>query len=141
MRMLALPAAIAMLALSASASFAGTNQDLAQARISSIAAGDLRAVASGYAGSATLHWVGGPLDGTYSKPAAIKAIWTKFFHAQGNQAATIASTSEAASPKGSTVTTDVTFAGKSTVKDRYVLVSRDGKVTEEIWQVNPPASY
>ncbi|MFG1351441.1 hypothetical protein [Xanthobacter autotrophicus] len=53
----------------------------------------------------------------------------------------MAALSEAANPKGATVTADVAFAGKSTVKVRYVLVYRDGKLIDEIWQVNPAAAY
>ena len=48
--------------------------------------------------------------------------------------------SEVANPKGATVTSDVTFAGKNTVKVRYVMVYRDGKLADEIWQVNPSAN-
>lgn len=68
-------------------------------------------------------------------------MWSKFFTAQGPQKASIAVLSEAANPKGATVIADVAFAGKSTVKVRYVLVYRDGKLVDEIWQVNPAAAY
>ncbi|ABS67904.1 hypothetical protein Xaut_2663 [Xanthobacter versatilis] len=39
------------------------------------------------------------------------------------------------------MTADVVFTGKNTVKVRYILLYRDGKLADEIWQVNPNASY
>jgi len=32
-----------------------------------------------YASNATLHWIGGPLTGTYIGPSAIESVWNKFF--------------------------------------------------------------
>ncbi|MFG1425667.1 nuclear transport factor 2 family protein [Roseixanthobacter glucoisosaccharinicivorans] len=141
MRLPILAAGLALLAASASSAMAGPAEDLAKTRIAAIASGDLASVTSAYAPAATLHWVGGPLDGTYGQADKIKEVWTKFFAAQGSQKATIATTTEAANPKGGTVTADVTFAGKNTVKVRYILLYRDGKLADEIWQVNPAASY
>lgn len=141
MRLPILAASLAFLAASGSAALAGSAEDLARSRIDAIAGGDLAAVTSAYAPAATLHWVGGPLDGSYSQPNKIKEVWSKFFTAQGGQKATIAATTEAANPKGGTVTADVTFAGKNTVKVRYVMLYRDGKLVDEIWQVNPAATY
>ena len=34
-----------------------------------------------YAGNATLHWIGGPLNGTYHGTSAINTTWSKFFTA------------------------------------------------------------
>lgn len=34
-----------------------------------------------YSSNATLDWIGGPLNGTYSGPSAIQGTWNKFFHA------------------------------------------------------------
>lgn len=141
MRLPILAAGLALLAASGSAALAGPTEDLARSRIDAIAGGDLAAITSAYAPAATLHWVGGPLDGSYSQPSKIKEVWSKFLAAQGGQKATIAATTEAANPKGGTVTADVTFAGKNTVKVRYVLLYRDGKLVDEIWQVNPAAKY
>lgn len=104
----------------------------------SIARGEVGALVGAYGPSATLHWVGGPLDGTYSSSDKLKEAWTKFTGAQGSdQKAKIAAISEAANPKGATVTADVVFAGKNTVKVRYVLLYREGKLADEVWQVNP----
>ncbi|CAA0090241.1 Uncharacterised protein [Starkeya nomas] len=125
---------------SGQAALAGPAVDLARARVEAIAAGLLSPVTDAYAPGATLHWVGGPLDGTYGDPGSIREIWSKFFAAQGDQKATVASMSEAANPKGATVTADVAFAGRNTVKVRYVLLYREGKLVDEIWQVNPAAT-
>lgn len=141
MRLSTLPAAFALIAACGSAALAGPAEELARSRLNAIAGGDLATVTAAYGPAATLHWVGGPLDGTYSQPDKIKEVWSKFFAAQGAQKATIAATNEAANPKGGTVTADVTFAGKNTVKVRYVLLYRDGKLVDEIWQVNPAATY
>lgn len=140
-RLSAFAASLVLTALSASTALAGPSEDLAKSRISSIASGDLVAVTGAYGPGAALHWIGGPLDGSYAAPSAIKQVWSKFFAAQGDQKAAISATSEAANPKGTTVTADVTFSGKNTVKVRYVLVYRAGKLVDEIWQVNPAATY
>lgn len=134
----ALPVALMLIAAPA---FAGPGEDLAKARIAELAKGDVTAVTAAYAPGATLHWIGGPLDGTYAAPDKLKEVWTKFTTAQGEQKATVATITEAANPKGMTVTADVAFVGKNTVKVRYVIVYRDGKLVDEIWQVNPAATY
>lgn len=54
------------LTLLTGAAFAGPAEDMAKARIDAIAKGDVAAVTSSYADGATLHWVGGPLDGQYT---------------------------------------------------------------------------
>lgn len=141
MRLSTLAATLVLVAASGSAALAGPTEDLAKSRITAIAGGDLATVTAAYGPAATLHWVGGPLDGTYSQPGKIKEVWSKFFAAQGAQKATIATAVEAANPKGGTVTADVTFSGKNAVKVRYVLLYRDGKLVDEIWQVNPAATY
>lgn len=131
----ALPFAVA--ALVAGPASAGPALDNASSRIESIAGGELAAVAGGYADGAQLHWVGGPLDGTYVEPEAREDVWSKFFKAQGTQTATISNTSEVANPAGATVTADVTFVGSKKVNVRYVLVYRGDLLASEIWQVNP----
>lgn len=133
--------ATAILAASMVPALAGPASDMAKARIEAVAKGDVGTVLDAYGKDAALHWIGGPLDGTYSGAEKLKTVWTKFATAQGAQTATVASLSEAANSKGTTVTADVAFAGKNTVKVRYILVYRDGKLADEIWQVNPSAAY
>jgi hypothetical protein len=43
--------------------------------------------------------------------------------------------------KGTTVTANVVFAGANTIKVRYALVYRDGKLVNEIWQIDPNLRY
>lgn len=138
---LSVAAAVAALAIvSVAPASAGPAEDLARGRIAAIAGGDLPAVTGAYAPGATLVWVGGPLDGSYATPDSLRQVWSRFFAAQGTQTATVSGLSEAANPKGATVTADVAFAGKNTVRVRYVLVYRDGHLVDEIWQVNPAAA-
>ncbi|PZQ12359.1 MAG: hypothetical protein DI565_16145 [Ancylobacter novellus] len=128
-------------ALLATPAFAGPAEDMSKSRIEAIAKGDVATVSAAYADGATLHWVGGPLDGVYAGADKLKAVWTKFSTTQGQQTAKVAAVSEAMNPKGSTVTADVIFSGKNAVKVRYVMVWREGKLADEIWQVNPNAAY
>ncbi|WP_108610862.1 nuclear transport factor 2 family protein [Aminobacter sp. MSH1] len=121
------------------AAFAGPALDMAKARIDAIAKGDVAAVTAEYTPDAALSWVGGPLDGSYSTGEMISEVWTKFSNAQGPQTATVGDVWEAANPKGATVVANVVFAGKSKVPVLYVMTYRDGKLVDEIWQVNPPA--
>lgn len=44
---------------------------------------------------------------------------------------------ESANPKGATVTANVVFQGQNAIKVRYVLTLRDGKIVDEIWQIDP----
>jgi ketosteroid isomerase-like protein len=136
---LALPLALALgaaLALSGPAA-AGPAADVAQHRIAAIAAGEVAALTAGYADGATLEWVGGPLDGSYRGPAAIAPIWTRFAAAQGPLQARVGDVVESANPRGQTVIADVVFGGRATLKVRYVLVLRDGRVVNEVWQIAP----
>lgn len=129
------------LTLLTGAAIAGPAEDMAKSRIDAIAKGDVATVTASYADGTTLNWVGGPLDGKYTGADKLKEVWTKFTTAQGEQKATVAAIAESANPKGATVTANVVFAGKNTVKVRYVLLYRDGKLADEIWQVDPNAAY
>lgn len=122
--------------ITAVAAQAGPAMDNAKARIAAIAAGDTATVSKEYAEDATLHWIGGPLDGTY-RGGEIAAVWGKFAKAQPKLTAKTMDVVEAMNPKGATVTANVVFEGKDKIPVRYVLVYRDGKLTDEIWQVNP----
>jgi hypothetical protein len=117
--------------------FAGPALDAAQAHIAAIGAGERAAILRDYADDARLTWIGGPLDGTYTGPAAIGAVWEKFGAAAGASRVTVMGIDEAANPKGSTVVATVRFDGKVQVKVRYVLTYREGKLVNETWQVDP----
>lgn len=128
-------APLLLLAL-ATPALAGPADD-AQKHFQAIAAGDVAAIAAGYAENARLEWVGGPLDGSYSGPAAIQAVWEKFAKAQGTLTLAVDKLEESANPKGTTVSANVQFTGKAPIKVRYVLTYRDGKIASETWQIDP----
>ncbi|KPL27408.1 MAG: hypothetical protein AMJ72_09020 [Acidithiobacillales bacterium SM1_46] len=120
-------AATAFTLISASA-LAGTG-DSAQSHFQAIAAGDLDKIMANYGNDAQFQWVGGPLDGTYKGTEAIRGVYAK-----------VEQLTESANPKGSTITANVTFSGKNTIKVRYVLTYRDGKLVNEVWQIDPKLS-
>lgn len=128
--------AVAAVFLTVNAAQAGPAMDKAMQRVEAIAAGDVATVMAEYGEDATLHWVGGPLDGTY-EGKKLKEVWTKFGKANGALKATTGEATESANPKGATVSIPVVFSGKNTVKVRYTLVYRDGKLLNEIWQIDP----
>ena len=129
-------AAAAALSLLSATAFAGPKDD-ANAHIQAIAAGNVSQVMAGYAGDAVFEWVGGPLDGSYKGHEAIQGAWTRFAKANAPLSAKVEQLAESANPKGATVTANVVFTGKSTIKVRYVLSYRDGKLVDEIWQIDP----
>jgi len=128
---------IILLGLASNVTFAGPAVDNAQAHFNSIAAGDINSVVSQYQDDATLHWVGGPLDGIYSGKQRLTEVWNKFTKAQGAMQVKVMNVTEHANPKGSTVTADVFFSGNKTVPVHYVLSYRDNRLVNEIWQISP----
>lgn len=120
-----------------SAAHAGQAADDAATHFRAIASGDLGVLMRGYSDTAQLHWLGGPLDGTYAGTAAIRSVWEKLGAAQGPLTASVESVQESANPKGSTVTANVLFVGKAPIKVRYVLVYRDNLIVSEVWQIDP----
>ena len=120
----------------AAGAIASPAADAAHAHFAAIGAGQKAAILGAYADNARLTWVGGPLDGTYDGTAAIGAVWDRF-GAAGPLRVAVLGLSESVNPKGATVTAAVQFDGKATVKVRYVLTYRDGKLVNETWQVDP----
>jgi hypothetical protein len=127
---------LSLLVLSATA-LAGPAGDAARARFKAIGEGNVDAIMSQYGAGSTLYWIGGPLDGDYSGNDAIKGVWSKFTKAQGPLQVKVSELSESNNDKGSTVTANVGFQGKNTLKVRYVLSYRDGKLAAETWQIDP----
>ncbi|MBE7941676.1 MULTISPECIES: nuclear transport factor 2 family protein [Ramlibacter] len=126
----------AALAVTAAASFAGPADD-ARTHFNAIASGDLQVLMRGYADNAQFNWVGGPLDGTYTSPEAIRGVWSKFTGSQGLLKVSVDKLEESSNPKGSTVSANVVFEGKSPIKVRYVLTYREGRIASETWQIDP----
>ncbi|UJD82591.1 nuclear transport factor 2 family protein [Serratia rubidaea] len=128
--------AAALLVLVSGQGFAAV-QDDARAHFKAIADGNTAGIMQQYASNAHLDWVGGPLDGSYATPEAIGGVWNKFTTAQGRLNHKVADLQEVSNPKGSTVTAQVSFIGKSTINVFYVLTYREGKIVNETWQIAP----
>lgn len=111
--------------------------DEANTHFKAIAAGNVDQIMQGYADRASLQWVGGPLDGAYAGSDQIHEVWSKFSKANAPLEVTVAKLEESANPKGSTVTANVEFKGKAAIKVRYVLIYREGKLANEVWQIDP----
>lgn len=131
------PILVPVLLLAAGTVLAGPASDSARAHFRAIAGGQIEKVLSQYADSATLEWVGGPLDGRYAGKTELGEVWGKFARAQGELIVKVGNVQESANPKGATVTANVVFGGKSEIKVRYVLTYRDGKIVSEVWQIDP----
>lgn len=116
---------------------AGPAADAAKLHFKAIAAGDVEQLMRGYSEEANLQWIGGPLDGVYAGGEKLRALWGKFAQSQGPLGHAVNNIQENANPKGTTVTANVEFQGKSTIKVRYVLTYRDSKIVNEIWQIDP----
>ena len=133
---LSLSACAAAVIFAAPGAMAGPADD-ARTHFQAIGSGDLTVVMRGYADNAQFNWVGGPLDGTYASPDAIRGVWDKFTKSQGPLKVSVDKLEESANPKGSTVSANVQFEGKSPIKVRYVLTFREGKIVSETWQIDP----
>lgn len=128
--------AAALLSLFTGAAQAGLADDASE-RVKAIAVGDVDKIVAAYGEDATLQWVGGPLNGTYAGTGKLREVWSKFTKAQGELAHTLGRVEESANDKGATVVANVEFRGKNTIKVRYLLVYRDGKLVNEVWQIDP----
>ena len=132
----ALAASATALLFAAGSTLAAPSDD-ARTHFQAIAAGDLPVVMRSYADQARFNWVGGPLDGTYTTPDAIRGVWSKFTEAQGQLKLNVGQLEESINPKGATVSANVIFEGKTPIKVRYILTFRDGKIVDETWQIDP----
>ena len=128
---------LAMVFVTACASVIAGPSDEATEHVNAVATGDVDKGMASYAETAVFQWVGGPLDGVYSGREAIRGVWSKF--AKGNTPLTtkIEQLAVSSNPKGSTVSANVTFSGKKTIKVRYILVYRERSLVTEIWQIDP----
>lgn len=136
MHTITISAVAAALLSIAGATFAAPADD-ARSHFQAIASGDVQIVMRGYAEQAQLHWIGGPLDGAYSTPEAIRGVWEKFTKAQGALKLSVDKLEESVNQKGATVSANVQFEGKMPIKVRYVLTYRDGRIVSETWQIDP----
>ena len=123
--------------VSACATVSAGPGDTASEHINAIATGDVAKVMANYSDKAVFQWVGGPLDGVYSGREAIQGVWSKFAKANAPLSVKIEQLAESGNPKGTTVSANVTFTGKNTIKVRYIQLYREGKLVDEIWQIDP----
>ncbi len=128
--------ATAMIAV-ASPAMAATPADLARQHLESVAAGDVSKITSQYNASTSLHWVGGPLNGTFIGPQQLTEVWGKFAKAQAPLKVAVKDIKESGNPAGTTVTADVVFTGKNTLKIRYVMLYRADMLVDEVFQIDP----
>ncbi|HUX81659.1 MAG: nuclear transport factor 2 family protein [Halothiobacillus sp.] len=124
------------LGLVSGSAIAGPADD-AKAHFNAIGSGDIDQITSAYTGDSRFYWIGGPLDGDYTGTDAIRGVWAKFTKVQGDMKVSVEKLEEAGNPKGTTVTANVVFAGKATIKVRYVLTYRGDKLVSETWQIAP----
>ena len=116
---------------------AETPANLARQHLEAAAAGDVARITAQYDASSALHWVGGPLNGTLIGPQRLAEVWGKFAKAQAPLKVTVHDLRESGNPAGTTVTADVVFAGKNTVKVRYVMLYRGDTLVDEVFQIDP----
>lgn len=129
--------------LSASTMAFAAPADDATAHFKAIAAGNVDQVMMDYGSNPTMQWVGGKLDGAYTGKDKIREVWTKFKNLAPLELS-IGKVDENANPNGATVTANISFKGKLVSAVHYVLVYRDGKIVDEIYQIDPklmPAAY
>ena len=123
-----------------SAVFAGAT-DEAQNHLKAIAAGQVDQIMQDYADNAHFEWIGGPLNGTYVGTEKIREVWMKFAKGNAPLDLLVRKIEESTNPDGETVTANVEFKGKKTIKVRYVLTYRGGKLVNEVWQIDPKLSF
>ncbi|WP_298220349.1 nuclear transport factor 2 family protein [Halothiobacillus sp.] len=122
--------------MAATTAFAGP-VDNAKEHFDAIGASNVNLIAQDYTADSRFYWIGGPLDGDYTGAQAIRDVWEKFTKAQGAMKVKVEHIEEAGNPKGTTVTANVVFSGKATIKVRYVLTYRGDKLIAETWQIAP----
>jgi hypothetical protein len=133
--------AASVLFVGANAASAGTDAVRAEAFFNAISGGNPETVSSFYADKAEFHWVGGPLAGIYKGKAQIKGVWEKFGSAAGQLTYKTLELSESNNGPVSTVTARVNFIGPKEVPVKFILMFKDGKIVNQIWQVDRGETY
>jgi ketosteroid isomerase-like protein len=139
MRTVSLYLGAAALVLSTSA-FADAAAD-AQHHFKAIASGSIDNIMVAYSDNAYFEWVGGPLNGSYVGTKPIREVWAKFAKANAPLEVKVTKLEESGNTAGATVTANVEFKGKKPIKVRYVLLYRDGKLADEVWQIDPKLDF
>ncbi len=132
--------AASVLLLGAQSALAGTDAVRAEAYFNAISGGNAETVTSFYADKAEFHWVGGPLAGVYKGKDQINGVWQRFSKAAGDIDYKALDLSESRNGRVSTVTARVNLIGPKEVPVKFILMFEDGKIVNEIWQVDKPAA-
>jgi hypothetical protein len=131
-------AAAALFLLSVHASAASSDRVRAEAYFNAISGGNAETITAFYADNAEFHWIGGPLQGVYTGKAEIKGVWERFSKAAGDINYKVLELAESKKGKRSTVTARVNFIGPKEVPVRFIMVYENGKIVNEIWEVDKP---
>ncbi len=114
-----------------------TPEELARFHWTAITKNDLAATTRNYASHAILDWVGGPLNGKYADPDAIRGVWGKFFQAQGALTVDISNVQVKDQDGTQIVTARTIFKGKATIPVDYTLVYQGCSLIAETWKIRP----
>lgn len=103
---------------------------------------DIQSLMQQYSDNAVLYWLGGPLNGEYEGKAAIQAVWTKFFTANGDEYVRVKNVNTYIVGEEVYVVADVAFHLKKTATGQWIKLSltyilvfdkKTLKITEEWW--------
>lgn len=115
---------------------ASTDKVRAEAYFNAISGGNAETITSFYADKAEFHWVGGPLAGIYTGKAQIKTAWQMFGQAAGDLDHKVMEIAESKNGRVSTVTARVNFIGPREVPVKFIMMYEDGKIINQIWQLD-----
>jgi hypothetical protein len=128
----------ALLLFSFQALAASPDRVRAEAYFNAISGGNAETIVSFYADNAEFHWIGGPLAGTYNGKTQIKGVWERFSKAAGDIDYKVLELAESKKGARSTVTAKVNFIGPKEVPVRFIMVYENGKIVNEVWEVDKP---
>ncbi|WP_236719377.1 hypothetical protein [Picrophilus oshimae] len=109
---------------------------------------NLSLVSAEYTSNATLHWIGGPLSGTYTGISQINATWTKFFnlwsavwfYAEAPPTVMVSGNTATVTSMNQFVLTP--FSAEKQVQYlnisytlNYILVNNNWKIYNEVWHI------
>jgi len=112
-------------------------EERARIHWTAITKNDLAATTRDYSGHSVLDWVGGPLNGKYTGPEAIRGVWGKFFEGQGPLTVDISNVQVKEQDSTQTVTARTIFKGKVTIPVDYTLVYQGRCLAAETWKIRP----
>lgn len=106
-------------------------------QLDAVGAGDLAKITPQHSAVSSFAQVGGPLDGSFIEPQPLAEVSDEFAKAQAPLEVTVRDIAESGNPAGTTVTADVVFIGKNTLKIRNVLPFRGNNLANKVFQIDP----